>query len=248
MAPIRLGDGTGIDSVRLGDGTAIEEITVDGQTVFSAVQVPDSGDLHARYDATELSFSDGQSVSTWNDQTGNGHDLTAGTPPTYISNGINGNPVVSFDGVNDFLDVAWSALSQPNHVFVVFQLQKTTGPSTFQAITDSANSSNRNVFSADDEFVMFAGSAINGTASDTNNHIGSALFDTTTSNLRIDGSQVASGNVGTQSLDGFRVGSAPNGTEFAEIYIGEILVYPQDKSGIENDVEIFLSNKWGITI
>jgi len=43
MAPIRLGDGTGIDSVRLGDGTAIDEITVDGQTVFSAgVDIPAS--------------------------------------------------------------------------------------------------------------------------------------------------------------------------------------------------------------
>jgi hypothetical protein len=40
MAPIRLGDGTGIDSVRLGDGTSIAEITVDGDVVFSAQQLP----------------------------------------------------------------------------------------------------------------------------------------------------------------------------------------------------------------
>lgn len=62
-------------------------------------------------------------MTTWVDETGNGFDLTAGTAPTYVASGINGNPTVRFDGVDDFLDVTFSDLDQPNYIFIVFQFQ-----------------------------------------------------------------------------------------------------------------------------
>jgi hypothetical protein len=216
--------------------------------IVNTTAIPDSEDLHARYDATAISASDGDSISTWSDETGNGFDLTAGTAPTFKTSIINGNPVVRFDGTDDFLDVAFSALSQPNHIFVVFQLNS-TGSAT-DSILDSANNSKRHAIShnGSSSYGMFAGSGIDGGSPDTNPHIRSDLFNTTSSSLRIDGSQVASGDVGSESLDGFRAASRADDTDFADVDIGEILIYPQEKSGIESDVENYLSDKWGITI
>ena len=56
MAPIRLGDGTGITSIRLGDGTQISEVrTGAGDVVFTSV--PDGA-----FDLTQLTFD--TSIST----------------------------------------------------------------------------------------------------------------------------------------------------------------------------------------
>jgi hypothetical protein len=72
MAPIRLGDGTGIDSVRLGDGTGIDEVrTGDGQTVFiSFSPVIDTFDY----------LSSGENLdgnNGWTDTSGNMRGITS---------------------------------------------------------------------------------------------------------------------------------------------------------------------------
>lgn len=211
--------------------------------------VPESEDLHARYDATELPLSEGNSVSTWTDETGNGHDLTSGTAPTYVENGIGGNPVVRFNGVDDFLDVVFSAIPQPTTIFVVAQFQSVG--STVEVLFDSNSTSNRQTLYNDGDnsaFSLFAGNFINGPTHNTNPTIWSALFNGANSVGRFNGTQEISGDLGTQSLDGITVGSESNDSNYAEVDVAEILVYPQDKSDIFPDVESYLSNRWGIAI
>ena len=49
--------------------------------------------------------SDGDSISTWSDQSGNGNDLSVGSNyPTYKTAIINGKPVVRFNGTSNHLD------------------------------------------------------------------------------------------------------------------------------------------------
>lgn len=245
MIPIRRGDGSGLSvagfsQVRKGDGTVLWTEGAD---------IPDSGDLHARFDATELSLSDGDSVTTWGDATGNGHDLTdGGFSPNFQTNVINGNPVVRFDGVDDFLDVAFSALSQPNQIFGVFQL--TTLPSGNNSMWDSEGADRETfvVNADDDDWQIFAGSNVRGGSLDTDPHIHAALFDGPSSTVRIDGTEVASGDTGAQSLDGFTLGSDNDQRAFVAVDVGEVLIYPQDKSGVQSDVESYLSDKWGVTL
>jgi len=55
-------------------------------------------DIVHRYDAAEISADDGDSVSTWVDQTGN-DDLTGHA--SYAELGINNNPSIEADGVDD---------------------------------------------------------------------------------------------------------------------------------------------------
>jgi hypothetical protein len=211
-------------------------------------ETPDSGDLQARYDATELSLSDQDSVTTWGDETGNGHDLTAGTAPTYISNGINGNPVVRFDGVDDVLDVAFASQSQPNQIFIAFEMvtvDDTASEGIFDADTDGGHLVRAR---GNGNFSMFAGSNLDGPATDTNAHIFGGLFDGANSTFRLDGSQANSGDPGSNALDGVTLGAHGGRQFYGNVDVGEVLVYPQDKSGIQGDVEQYLSDKWGITL
>jgi hypothetical protein len=209
--------------------------------------IPDSGDLHAQYDATELSLNDGDSVTTWADETGNGYDLTAGTAPTYEASSINSNPAVSFDGADDFLDVDFSALTQPNTIFAVI---RTDSVGENERIWDSSNGENDHSFYGSGsaiDYAINAGVNLRNGPVDTNNHIFSVLYNGPSSLLRIDGSDAVSGDAGTSSLEGYRLASTING-RYSAITVGEILVYPQDKSGIQSNVEQYLSSKWGVAV
>ena len=244
MAPIRKGDGTpleipGVQEVRTGDG----RVFFEGDAI---PDIPDEQDLHARYDATELPLSDGNSVTTWTDETGNGFDLTAGAAPTYVASGINGNPSVRFDGVDDFLDVAFSTITQPFTVFIVFDAaaDSTLSRILFRESGDTFALSS----DASNNIGLFAGDSITG-GSVGSPTIVSGLPNGTSSVLRQDGTQVASGDARTNGLNGLTVGSDSGGSgNFLDGDIGEILIYPQDKSAIFADVENYFSIKWNITI
>ena len=65
-----------------------------------------SGTLTAWYKADSISGSDGASVGTWSDSSGNGHtaaQLTSARQPTLQTNELNSQSVVRFDGTNDIL-------------------------------------------------------------------------------------------------------------------------------------------------
>lgn len=213
------------------------------------ITIPDSEDLHARYDARELSAADGDPVSTWPDETANGHDLTAGTAPTYVESGINGNPVIRFDGVDDFLDVAWGTIYQPNHVFIVGRMQSI--PSNAVVFFDSETSNHRHaIFVSGDPnpWAMHAGGTIKDGSADTSAHIFNGLFDGASSELRVDGASTITGDAGADGFNGLTVGAEVAKNSYANVDIGEILVYPMDKSAKETDIEQYLSDGWGVTL
>lgn len=64
-------------------------------------------------DASTITLN-GSTVSQWRDKSGNRRHFlqaTAANQPTYTPNGLNGKPVVTFDGVDDFLSSSsWTGL------------------------------------------------------------------------------------------------------------------------------------------
>lgn len=72
--------------------------------------------ITAWFDAMESSsvILNGTTVSQWRDISGNGRHATQATKanqPTYTPNGLNGKPVLTFDGVDDFLSSSgWDGL------------------------------------------------------------------------------------------------------------------------------------------
>ncbi|MBD3636709.1 MAG: T9SS type A sorting domain-containing protein [Crocinitomicaceae bacterium] len=83
------------------------------------------------YDANELNLVNGNKVSNWQDMSGNGNDLSqtnATKQPIYTDGALNGLPVVTFDGADDFLTRgATSGLGGGEiTVFIVFQRSSAT--------------------------------------------------------------------------------------------------------------------------
>ena len=215
--------------------------------------IPDSDMLHAHYDATELNFSDGDTVSTFEDQTDNDHELTASGGPTYISDGINGNPSVFYDGVDDkhIID-SWENQPTPNHVFVVFNHQGGESERVF------GNGSGDNAFghqyrndNGDGGQQLFNGESLNGGDSTLGGtHITTCYFDDGgESYIRTDGSLEVSGDAGTRDSEGFSLGVDKGEIGFWEGEIGEVLWYQTGlDSESEAQAEEYLSDKWGISI
>ena len=100
------------------NGTAWIELHSDGSgavgyTLDSNHEIPlDSAPL-LHLDASDLSLSDGASVTTWADKSGNGYDFTGSgsTAPIFKTSGRLGHNTVLFDGADDFMSNS-SVLSQ----------------------------------------------------------------------------------------------------------------------------------------
>jgi hypothetical protein len=210
----------------------------------SAAGVPDSEDLLARYDWREAS-----GTSSVADQSGNGNDLSG----TYTgpSASINGNQAGRFDGTDDILDTAFNTRSQPNHIFLVARWTDVSG-SDFPRLFDNDNSNKEHSFGLDEGntewFLRSQGSTGSDGSADTNAHIFETLFDGSNSTFVVDGTQRSLGSIGTDGLDGFQLGARADDTLFAEFDIGEVLIYPQDKSTSASEIRNYLSDEWGISV
>lgn len=201
--------------------------------------IPDSGDLHAHYDFTK---EDGTTPVI--DQSGNGNDLSG----TYsgVSRNINGVQAGDFDGGDDNLTTSFAAQSQPNHIFTVVQPDSISGNvSPFDA--DTAANQLIFVTGSSNNWAIYSGAAVEDGSADTSAVIISGLYNGASSAIRVNGVETT-GDAGTASLDGISLGARGDGTNPFDGKIGEVLFYPQDKSGIVSDVESYLSDKWGITL
>lgn len=72
----------------------------------------------------DLGITTGTGVSAWADQSGNGVDFTQGTgsaQPALVAGTINGQPAVSFDGIDDWLSAAYVPPAPPMWYWLVFR-------------------------------------------------------------------------------------------------------------------------------
>ena len=210
--------------------------------------IPDSAIY--QWDATELSLSDGDSVSSWTDEIG---ELELTGAATYRDDGINGVAAVEFDGTDDTLDSAIDSETQPYEIILV----------AFTNETSSTDGAGFLGWDSNDGFVVGGrGSGgidalrsdgddeLQGDATDTDAHIWSAQFDGSESTIRRDGSDANTGSAGTGPIENsFALGSIDDGTNYLNGRIGEVLIYDSVLSASERgDEEDRLAEKWGITI
>jgi len=237
------------------DGSSFSEVAAleqsDGQTapayrwdgsewvkIYPTSAIPDSDDLHYHYDA-----SDKTDVSTtWATEVG--PDLSATGSPSIVSGGLNGLNYVSYSD-SDYHEATFaSAVSQPDQIFIVFRT-----PRSNDYILGTTDQNNRHDFKDDgDNWTCRAGSFVSGGSPDDSWHIASLLFNGSNSALRIDGTQVASGNVGGNAYPSISISHLSSYGTVATADVAEILHYPADKSDVQTDAEAYLSDKWGISI
>lgn len=93
----------------------IDPSTVSGMQLWLDAQ----STLYTNTSYTTVCTTTGQNVGVWQDQSGNGRTLTAsGTSPTYISNGLNGHPCVTFNG--GYFETTSIVDTSYNHGFTIF--------------------------------------------------------------------------------------------------------------------------------
>lgn len=210
--------------------------------------IPDSG-LEHDYDATALSASDGSSISTFTDQQGS-LDLTGNG--VYRTSGINGNPSIETDGDDDKFDAAGSTFAQPNHIFMVAQALNPNELSEQSKFFSTATGSNAHLFGPDGSgsWGAYSGAEIAGGSTDTNPHVFTVLFDGANSYVRVDGTEVASGDIGGLDLVPLALGYRYNGNDqFINAQFGRLLHYSGTKgSSEEQDIELALADQFGIAL
>lgn len=209
------------------------------------------------YDANEITgLSDGDRVTSWADQSGNGNDAATnpGTQyhPLYRASGIGGMPAVEFDGVNDHFELSLSEASGPWTWFFVIDGTPNSGGYLYDADTGRFILAYEAENAGSDETSVYDGVWRNGSLAVTgvqvlefNLESGAALIykDKTTTVLSSGHTERA---LGGQQRIGTSITSVGTGT--FDGLISEVIAYSGAKGTADRDVVYgYLADKYGFT-
>ena len=192
-------------------------------------------------------------VSKVDDKSGNGHDLVqtdADDQPLWVSEDQNDLDVINFVG-DRWMEVSFSAVSQPITTAGAFVVPDNGNLTVWEG--DSGGGRLRTVANVAVEETM----GINSGSLLTSNAVANlyeswsyqtAIYNSSSSKIRINGSEEASGDCGTNAQAGFKISTEGGGGGFANQKMGEIIAYSKVVSGTElEDLETYLSEKWDIS-
>jgi len=191
-------------------------------------------------------------VTTWYDQSGNGRNATqatAASQPQIVADGVvvtdsNGNPAMLFDGTDDSLVTASFSAAQPITTFVKFSYTVASN-----AVFDGTGANRHLLDETGGNWRIFAGAGLVGGAVDTNENVGAALYNSTSSSLYINGSSQVSGNAGTQGINaGLRLGTNNGSADPLNGSLSEFALYASDKSSDRASIEANIAARYGITL
>jgi hypothetical protein len=162
-----------------------------------------------------FSQANGSAVSTWEDRTTNNKDAsqaTAANQPVYTSSGLNGNPVVTFDGANppnaDFLNVSSITVNQPSFVISVW---RANGKANYLFDAISGNrviiGLDLSIGSGTGKLASFAGTVLEDSIDSSGSEmIATALYNSTSSQIWKNGVSRVSGNANTNNIGSIKLG------------------------------------------
>jgi len=248
--------------------------TLQWHDSLEASVIPDSGNLHARYD---FSQEDGSLPVT--DQTGNGFDLTQGSY-SGVAESINGVQAGEFDNVDDVLTAAtasdWTFLHDGSLFSVYAVISNDAVGDEYESILGTSN--------VNGSQVGYSVARDNRTGSGSTDRYNATFQNGSDVHLAIqEDGELPSGNSihstrrdsgASTEHEAFRngtlAGSASSGSTYTStdpnhplrlggnlggngLYfggeIGEVLIYETHHDDTtRNEVESYLSDKWGITI
>jgi len=191
-------------------------------------------------------------IRGWQDQSGNGNHLTQPTEsqgPTLQLAALNGRNFLTFttaaSQVLDSADLS-PALTQPTTAWIVW---KPIDISTYGFALDATTTSKRNTFLRNpaDVWDAYAGVELKNITSDTNWNMHLILFNTTNSWIRMNGTTIDTGNVGTMQLGQIRVGADSNSIRYLWGSIAEIGIVNAELDATTIDkLEAYLQAKYGL--
>jgi hypothetical protein len=229
-------------------------VTVWVETASSTAALP-AANLAQRWRAKSITASNGSLIDTLTFET-SGMTLVANSTQraTYLASGVNGQPGLTFDGVNNgyVLGTNGLTIALPYTIFVFANLKSTTN----QAQLLSAGAEILTNVGGGVGYQAYAGTLLTaGTGPNTGMQMMSFSNNAGTGILNVNGSQVATGSVGTQTIYGnkFDFGwLSGNGRNFlGDIY--EIAIYSAnmfDASQASNlsAIKTYATQTYGITM
>ena len=205
--------------------------------------IPDSG-LLRDFDASSINATDNDSIDSWDDSQS---ETTLTGSGIYRDDGINGEPAVEFDGVDDYFNGDGIDQNQPWVVFVVINQSSTGDRQNILDGTGFSLSTREDVGSGPQ---LFAGEVLRFSDDATYNSdiIRVGVADGSNSEVRENGDSLIVGDAGGQSTGSFGISSSDHPFEGE---ISRVLLYDLDE--LESDssiqeVESHLGEKYGITI
>jgi hypothetical protein len=190
-------------------------------------------------------------VVKWYDQSGNGYDLsqtTAAYQPRIVNAGTiytqNGKVSMEYYGSDKHLvsSYSFSALI-PVHAFLTVKNTRDTSLNPY--LLDSSLS--RFVIYFQTFISLYNGLQITSSYSGSDFNIVTGLFNGTSSKLRRNGNEIASGNAGTWGLSGvLYVGCRNNGAQNMDGSYSSLVIYNSDKTSNQSAIETEINNYYGI--
>lgn len=179
------------------------------------------------------------------------NQIAALDQPLLVANEQNGKPTVKFNGINEFMVTPSFSVSQPFTVYMMMkQVTWTTGDRFWSGIGASQPIIYQNLSTP--RIYLFAGGSNNTFISPTLNtyFILTAVFNNTSSLLRINNGTAATGTPGTQSIGGGICLGANNNTPptiFGDVFVGEHFVYSgAHDSETQNSLINYLNREWSV--
>ncbi len=191
----------------------------------------------------DLGVTGTSSVTKWEEQSGNGHDLVPGTEPELVASGINGKPTIKFVAASfEYLEVTSGSIIVPEtQIWIVFKLNVVTSG---VGMIDAHSGAQLAVIKpgASGEFNMRAGIdtlTATGTISAGVATYGYAFFSTATSDaIKLAEEDEVTGTIAAASGTGLRVGARGGSvSNFADIEYADILILPS-KASVANAAQI----------
>jgi len=217
----------------------------------------DISDLYAWYDATDSDTitKDGSNrISKWENKEGTtARDLvqsTSGDQPLYVASGSSdsGNATVNFSG-DRWMETAsaLTGISQPISFVAITKFPpNSTSTNEYLFAKEKSEAEPRFVFSkptadANDRFIMYAGtnfieSSVTGIADEWT--YATLIYDGASSQMRFNGSEIDTGNVGSETFEGLTLGARDNSGAVVYYWNTEImhfLIYEKELTA--DDIE-----------
>ena len=186
----------------------------------------DTGPFWQDSSRTARATADGDPIGAWDDKSGNANHLvqaTSGRKPLLKVGILNGRKVARGDGIDDWLEKAFTVGAQPTTVFVVGKCLTSGGNDLWSSMGGGVEFKRNGA-----GWYVYSGTVLgmNGGSSDANFHVLSLKLNGASSELWKDGALNLSGSPGPGGMDGlclFNQGSAHGSPESGDI--AELAVY-----------------------
>ena len=209
-------------------------------------------------------------ITTWEDQSNSDFDATAVTGPELITNGVNFNPTINFNGSDEFMQISSGVLGNSSYTNLwVYSVVKPTNIDDSYIFQEEGTDSNyyfdQRIPSTDNTFsysigtsnTLFTTSTISNFENNFNIfNFGSSTTTATPSGARKafykNGEQINTDN-NSETLTGgnnsFYIGSQEGNERYFEGEIAELIVYSSIPSAIEQQkIQSYLAIKYGVTL